>query len=424
MSIWNNLYSFRTRTYLERFPKTEEIVMCKLINKDEHGFIFMLVDYQLQGRLIYKNAHGKRKAKVINKLFTSTDKLYPLQVSSIEFLRFGQKEILPEFEESNSEGSEKESEQEEESEESESEESEKEESESEEEESESDKEESEKEESEKEESETEVKEENKCVDGVSMENEIPYIMLSNLGITDEFKDKKEEEYRNYIQIFGLIHKYSIDAFKKQNSKSRPDLMSARQFDEFFESYKVYVEGIMSKTIWKLPRDQVFTYVNEFKNKFKEDTVFDLDPKDKKELAIVIKKQLHNPDYTIDYFFELTTIRFSLDEEQSGYHFLKNVFKKALDMNRDKINMIDPNMTIKLKNIAEVAKDGKVVSKKTQKALSYSVYGKSQDENGLKGLAEDIINSIQQLKGPFESFKKLEISIHNSETHQVKIIKCD
>jgi hypothetical protein len=249
-------------------------------------------------------------------------------------------------------------------------------------------------------------------------------MLSNLGISDEFKEKTEGEYRNYIQILNLIHKYSINSFKKKHSKSRPDLMGARQLEELFQEYKTYVEDVVSRTIWKIPRNQVFAYSNEFKNKFKEDTKFDLDPKDKKELATLIKNQLHNPDYTIDYFFELTTIRFSLNKEESGYHFIKNVFKKALDINKNQITNIDPDMTIKLKNIAEINKDGKTISKKTQKALSYSVHGKSQDEDALRKLAEDIINSIQKLKGPFESFKKLEISVHNSETHQVKITKLD
>lgn len=420
MSIWNNLYSFRTRTYYEQFPKAEEIVMCKLINKDEHGFIFMLIDYQLQGRLIYKNAHVKRKASIMNKLFTSKDKLYPLQVSSIEFLRVGQKEILPEFKEESEEESGNKSGTEETSEDESEPESGDEKEENEEVESSEVK--KEDEENDDEES-SEVKKEELMMNPDDLD-EKPYIMLSNLGISEELKEKREEEYRNYIQVFGLIHKYCIDSFKKLKSKSRPDLMGSAQFEEFCKEYRTYVEDVMSKTIWKLPRDDVYTYTHEFKNKFKEDTKFDLDPKEKKELAIIIKKQLHNPDYTIDYFFELTTIRFSLKEEESGYHFLINVFKKALDMNREKINSIDPDMTIKLKNIAEIDKDGKTVSKKTQKALSYSVNGKSQDENALKNLAEDIINSIQKLKGPFESFKKLEISIHNSETHQVKITKCD
>jgi len=412
MSFWTKLYSFRTRTYREEIPKLTQEAMCQLISKDSHGFIFRLVDYPgLEARLTYRNAHSKRRSRIINKLFTNYEKLYPLTVVSVEYHSGKSVDMLDDLEqfESENEGSDSEG-------------------------GESDQEDPNLEDEEpdaqalvavqdpvketEEEEEKELNEETEEEPTEEKDTEKPFVMLSNLGLSPEHKKEVEQEYHRYLQILGIIHKYAIESFKKSHSKSRPDQMDAYERDLLFQEYKNYVQDIVKKTIWKLPADKVFSYFNDFKNKYREDTHFDLDRSQKKILATLVRKQLRNPDYTIDYYFELTTIRFSLDDSQSGYHFLTSIFKKAMDSNQEQINQIDRDLTIKLKNVTDVSKDGHQISKKTQDSLSYSVHGKSKNEKALRELVDDIINSIQKLKGPFEDFKKLEVSLHNSETHQV------
>lgn len=328
----DDIYKYRTHQYLSDIPNEDELVMCRLNGKNDHGFVFNLVDYQnKKASLFFRDVTNRsKKMKFINKVFTSKEKLYPIMVSSIE-------------------------------------------------------------------------DDN--------------IYLTNLNIDEKVKEEFEKNYLNYSQIFGIFHQYFSEKFIKEEIDTKDEQTLVNSQRDFLEKYKKDLDKFMNQTLWKIKFEEVQQFCQKFKNKWQEDTVFELDKKDKKILAEKIKKYIRNPVYEINYYFELTTI------DYKGYHRIKEIFETVLMNHKNEIDQLDPYIDIMQRNPISInEKTGNAIQSGNHQATTYSLHGKSKNLEKLKELFNIIIDEIRKIKSGYESYKPFQITTINQETKEVNITK--